>query len=146
MVREAEDILLVRLTGESLDPIHHILWFQHLAQDLQIQHVLPNGRRELMPINESAQGRLIFHLFASLAACEHDLIKARTQAGLAAARARGRMGGRSKGLSADAHTKAISTEALYAQGALSVGDIVKHLHISKATLYSYRPSGNTWEI
>ncbi len=85
----------------------------------------------------TAQGRLIFHLFASLAEFERDLIKERTHAGLAAARARGRMGGRPKGLSADAMQKAISAEALYAQGELSVSDIAKNLHISKATLYSY---------
>jgi DNA invertase Pin-like site-specific DNA recombinase len=85
----------------------------------------------------TAQGRLIFNIFASLAEFERDLIKERTQAGLAAARARGRMGGRPKGLSADAMKKAISAEALYAKGELSVNDIAKHLNISKATLYSY---------
>ncbi len=46
----------------------------------------------------SAQGRLVFNLFASLAEFERELIRERTQAGLSAARARGRMGGRPKGL------------------------------------------------
>lgn len=46
----------------------------------------------------SAQGRLVFNIFASLAEFERDLIIERTQAGLTAARARGRTGGRPKGL------------------------------------------------
>jgi DNA invertase Pin-like site-specific DNA recombinase len=63
----------------------------------------------------TAQGRFIFNIFATLAEFERDLIKERTQAGLTAARARGRMGGRPKGLSADAQKKAISAEALYSK-------------------------------
>lgn len=43
-------------------------------------------------------GKLIFHIFAALAAFERDLIRERTNAGLAAARARGRLGGRPKGV------------------------------------------------
>jgi DNA invertase Pin-like site-specific DNA recombinase len=46
----------------------------------------------------TAGGKLIFHLFASLAEFERDLIRERTQAGLAAARARGRRGGRPNGV------------------------------------------------
>ena len=45
------------------------------------------------------QGRLIFNIFASLAEFERDIIRERTQAGLSSARARGKMGGRPKGLS-----------------------------------------------
>jgi DNA invertase Pin-like site-specific DNA recombinase len=85
----------------------------------------------------NAQGRLIFNIFASLAEFERDLIRERTNAGLQAARARGRMGGRPKGLSAAAHKKAIAAEALYKEGKLSVADITRNQNISKATLYSY---------
>ncbi len=45
-----------------------------------------------------AQGRFVFNLFASLAEFERELIRERTQAGLSAARSRGRVGGRPKGL------------------------------------------------
>ena len=85
----------------------------------------------------TAQGRLIFDIFASLAEFERDLIRERTHAGLQAARARGRMGGRPKGLSAAAQKKAIAAEALYKEGKLSVRDIARNQNISKATLYSY---------
>jgi len=46
----------------------------------------------------SAQGRLVFKLFASLAEFERELIRERTNVGLTAARSRGRIGGRPKGL------------------------------------------------
>lgn len=59
------------------------------------------------------QGKLIFNIFASLAEFERDLIKARTMAGLSSARARGRLGGRPKGLSKDAISKSYAAESLY---------------------------------
>lgn len=61
----------------------------------------------------NAPGRLIFNLFASLAEFARDLIVERTQAGLAAARARGRTGGRPQGFTDAAKRKAIAAEALY---------------------------------
>lgn len=71
----------------------------------------------------SAQGRLIFNLFASLAEFERELIRERTQAGLSAARARGRVGGRPKGLSSKAHATALAAETLYRERCLSVAAI-----------------------
>jgi DNA invertase Pin-like site-specific DNA recombinase len=65
------------------------------------------------------------------------MIRERTQAGLQAARARGRLGGRPKGLLAEAQKKAVIAETLYTKGELSVNDIACHLKVSKATLYSY---------
>jgi predicted HTH domain antitoxin len=85
----------------------------------------------------SSQGRLVFNIFASLAEFERDLIIERTQAGLSAARARGRKGGRPKGLSATAEKKAVAAEALYKEGHLSVNEISENLGVSKATLYKY---------
>ena len=85
----------------------------------------------------TSQGRLVFNIFACLAEFERDLIKERTQAGLKAARARGRTGGRPKGLSEQAQRKAIAAEALYKEGQLSVVEICQNLNISKATLYKY---------
>lgn len=85
----------------------------------------------------TAQGRLIFNIFASLAEFERDLISERTLAGLNAARARGRKGGRPKGLNDSAEKKAIAAEALYIKGDLSVNEISDNLGISKVTLYRY---------
>lgn len=83
------------------------------------------------------QGRLSFNLFASLAEFERDLIRERTQAGLSAARARGRMGGRPKGLPKKAEATACAAETLYKEGVLTVDEISAKLGIAKSTLYSY---------
>jgi DNA invertase Pin-like site-specific DNA recombinase len=85
----------------------------------------------------SAQGRLVFNLFASLAEFERELIRERTQAGLSAARARGRVGGRPKGLSSQAQATAMAAKTLYSEKRLSVSAIASKLHISKSTLYGY---------
>jgi len=85
----------------------------------------------------TAQGRLVFNLFASLAEFERDLIRERTQAGLKAAQERGRKGGRPGGLSRQANATAIAAQTLYGEGKLSVQEICDRLNISKPTLYSY---------
>ena len=95
------------------------------------------------PLNTtSAQGRLIFNMFASLAEFEKDLIRERTMAGLKSARARGRMGGRPKGLSEKAKKAACTAEALYLQNELKTDDIAEQLGISKTTLYKYLRARN----
>lgn len=90
----------------------------------------------------TAQGRLIFGIFASLAEFERELIRERTQAGLKSARARGRKGGRPKGMSKSAMEKATIAEALYKNGTIPVKKIAEQLDISKTTLYLYLRSRN----
>jgi DNA invertase Pin-like site-specific DNA recombinase len=80
-------------------------------------------------------GKLVFHLFGSLAEFERDLIRERTNAGLAAARARGRLGGRPKKL-ADPKKLALAQQ-LYAGGQTEIATICQTLGISRATLYRY---------
>jgi len=75
----------------------------------------------------TAQGRLSFNLFASLSEFERDLIRERTQAGLSAARAHGRKGGRPKGLSEQAEVTARAAETLYLERQLSVRQICDKL-------------------
>lgn len=82
-------------------------------------------------------GKLTFHLFAALAEFERDIISTRTKAGLEAARARGRKGGRPKGLSKKAQDKARLAESLYKEKQRSIKEICSHLSISKPTLYRY---------
>lgn len=85
----------------------------------------------------TAQGRLIFNIFASLAEFERDLIRERTRSGLEAARARGRKGGRSRGLSKEAEKTAMLAQTLYNERKLGVNEIAADLKISKMTLYKY---------
>jgi len=82
----------------------------------------------------SASGKLIFHIFAALAEFERNLIRERTQAGLEAARARGRKGGRPKALNGDRRMLAVR---LYDGKEHSVGHICKLMSISRPTLYKY---------
>jgi DNA invertase Pin-like site-specific DNA recombinase len=86
---------------------------------------------------KTAQGRFIFNLFASLAEFERDIIRERTHAGLSAARARGRTGGRPKGLSLEAQLKAQYAKKLYTDRSLSIVDICKKVGVSRRTLYNY---------
>ena len=83
-------------------------------------------------------GKLVFHFFAALAEFERDIIQERTRAGLAAARARGRIGGRPTLESSPAKLRVIEMAwALYADQSHSIEDICETLHISKSTLYRY---------
>lgn len=82
-------------------------------------------------------GKLIFHLFAALAEFERDVISERTKAGLAAARARGRKGGRPPGLSKKAEDIARLAESLYKERKRTITEICDYLDISRPTLYRY---------
>jgi len=82
----------------------------------------------------TSSGRLVFHIFGALAEFERNLIRERTQAGLAAARARGRKGGRPKSL--DAKKTELLYE-LYDSKKHTVKEICEMIGISRPTLYSY---------
>lgn len=80
-------------------------------------------------------GKLIFHLMGALAEFERDLIRERTNAGLAAARARGRIGGRPKRLATNG--KVALARRLFADPNHSISEICSTLGISRSTLYCY---------
>lgn len=79
-------------------------------------------------------GKLFFHMFGALAEFERDIIRERTNAGLSAARARGRIGGRPKMMD---ENKIQLAHALLKARATPVADICTALGISKATLYRH---------
>ena len=80
----------------------------------------------------SPGGRLVFHVFAALAEFERDLIQERTNAGLAAAQARGRTGGRPSLLTKE---KLDTARRLYAQKDMTVAKIGEVLGVSRTTVY-----------
>lgn len=82
----------------------------------------------------TSSGRLVFHIFGALAEFERNLIRERTQAGLEAARARGRKGGRPKSL--DVKKTELLYE-LYDSKKHTVKEICELMGISRPTLYSY---------
>ncbi len=87
-------------------------------------------------INTStATGQLVFHIFGALAEFERNLIRERTIAGLEAARARGRLGGRPQLKTSS--WKVGMAKKLYTDKTTAISEICKMLNISRATLYRY---------
>lgn len=86
-------------------------------------------------------GKLIFHIFGALAEFEREVIRERTNAGLTAARARGRLGGRPKAISDP--KKLALLHSLYDSRQHSVEAICETVGISKATLYKYLKERDT---
>lgn len=81
-------------------------------------------------------GRLVFHVFAALAEFERDLIRERTHAGLAAARARGRRGGRPSVMTPD---KLAVARGMYASREHTVAAITATIGVSRASVYRHLP-------
>lgn len=77
-------------------------------------------------------GKLVFHVFAALAEFERDLIRERTKAGLEAARARGRKGGRPAALTPE---QVVAARQMYEKRDLTAVEIARVLGVSRATLY-----------
>lgn len=83
---------------------------------------------------KTSGGKLIFHIFGALAEFERDIIRDRTKAGLAAARKRGRFGGRPKKMD---KKKIALAKTLMVDKSNSISNICEILQVSKATLYRY---------
>ena len=125
-----------------------VVWkLDRLARSLKqlIETVEDFGQRGigLRSITESIDtgtsgGKLIFHIFGALAEFERSVIRERTQAGLKAARARGRVGGRPSVLN-DADL--IEARALLSNPDISVAQVAKRLGVAESTLYRYLPGG-----
>jgi DNA invertase Pin-like site-specific DNA recombinase len=101
--------------------------------DLQARKVGFRSLQESIDTTTSG-GKLIFHVFGALAEFERDLIRERTQAGLQAARARGRKGGRPRSLDAK---KLARARSLHKEPANTIADICATLGISRATFYRH---------
>jgi len=139
--------VLARLLEDARQGDEVVIWkldrlgrsLPHLVETVNALSARGIGLKSLNdPIDTTTpQGRLVFNLFASLAEFEKDLIRERTHAGLSAARARGRKGGRPKGLPQKALSTASAAETLYREAKLTTQQIADQLHISKSTLYAY---------
>ncbi len=88
----------------------------------------------------TAGGKLVFHIFAALAEFERSIIRERTSAGLAAARARGRKGGRPPALSESDLQEA---HALLKDPGITVDQVAKRLGVAASTLYRHLPGGRS---
>lgn len=84
----------------------------------------------------SSTGKLIFHIFSALTEFERSIIRERTVAGLAAAKARGRRGGRPRAMT---ETTIAVAKALIREGSMTIKEIADQLDVSDGTLYKYIP-------
>ena len=85
-------------------------------------------------------GRLVFHIFAALAEFERAIIRERTSAGLAAARSRGRRGGRSPALSAE---DLVQARALLRDESIPVEKVPERFGVASSTLYRHLRGGRS---
>jgi len=114
----------------------HLRHLVTLVEDLRQRavgfHVLTGQGAQID--TTTANGRLVFGIFAALAEFEADLIRERTRAGLAAARARGRHGGRPRKM-----TPAVlwMVRAALADRTTNVTEVAQHLGLNRTTLYLY---------
>jgi len=128
-VRKGDTLVVWRLDrlGRSL---RHLI---DVIADLEKRGIGFRSLQESIDTTTSG-GRLIFQIFGALAEFERNLIRERTQAGLKAARVRGRLGGRPKALDA---TKIALAYRLYDEKKHTIKEICGMLGISKPSLYAY---------
>lgn len=130
-VREGDTLVVWRLDrlGRS---VRHLI---DLVEELGNRKVGFKSIQDGAIDTRSASGKLIFHIFTALAEFERGLIQERTRAGLQAARARGRLGGR-KPMSLD-DPRVQTAKTLHADKKMPVMDICRTLQVSRPTLYRW---------
>lgn len=137
VLRSGDTLVVWRLDrlGRSLT---HLL---ELAGQLEQEGIRFQSLQEAIDTTTPG-GKLVFNIFGSLAAFERDLIRERTKAGLEAARARGKRGGRKPALSAIEQEMVVE---LYRLKKHTVGQICREYGISRPTLYAYVQAANSQE-
>ncbi len=129
-VREGDTLVVWRLDrlGRSL---------KHFIETVTVLEERGVGFQSLQESIDTTTsgGRLVFHIFGALAEFERNLIQERTRAGLAAARARGRQGGRPRAM--DAKKQALLFK-LYDERQHTIKEICGVLDVSRSTLYAYQ--------
>ena len=131
MLREGDTVIVYKLDrlGRSLKELINLL--SHF-EERKIAFVSLKDAID----TSTPQGRFFLNIFASLAEFERDIIRERTKAGLSAARARGRMGGKKKGLSPEAIKKAETAVMLYRERK-TAEEIAGIIGVGRATVYRY---------
>lgn len=119
--------------------LRHLISIVHDLQSRGIGFKVLTGQGVDIDTN-TANGRLIFSIFASLAEYERELISERTKAGLASARARGRKGGRKFKMTL---IKLQIAQTAMGKSETKISDLCKELGITRQTLYRHLdPKGN----
>lgn len=136
------DTLIVWALDRLGRNLRHLINIVQELNDRQISFKVLTGQGAVIDTS-TPHGKLIFHIFGALAEHEREMIRERTRAGIKAARARGRMGGRKHKLTKNQIRYAAS---LMQNKETIVSDLCNELNISKATLYRYvAPNGELRE-
>jgi DNA invertase Pin-like site-specific DNA recombinase len=132
--RDGQDVVVVYSLSRLARSLRQLI---STVDDLQRRGI---GLRSLSENIDAtnASGRLALNLFACLNQFEVELVRERTRAGLRAAAARGRKGGRPRAL--DDGTLKVA-RALLADPSLSVGEVAAQLEVAPSTLYRCFPGG-----
>ena len=137
MVLREGDVLVVWKLDRLGRSIQHLI---ASINDLNSKGIAFRSLQEAIDTQTSG-GKLIFHIFSALAEFERDLIRERTNAGLSAARARGKKGGRPKSME---QTKSIRLlKQMHDDPSYSINDICKTFNISRSTFYRYLKSDHS---
>mgnify|MGYP000432926368 CR=1 FL=1 len=137
MVLREGDVLVVWKLDRLGRSIQHLI---ASINDLNSKGIAFRSLQEAIDTQTSG-GKLIFHIFSALAEFERDLIRERTNAGLNAARARGKKGGRPKSME---QTKSIRLlKQMHDDPSYSINDICKTFNISRSTFYRYLKSDHS---
>jgi DNA invertase Pin-like site-specific DNA recombinase len=109
---------------------------KHLIETINLLHEKKVGFVSLQESIDTTTsgGKLIFHVFGALAEFERELIRERTNAGLASARARGRLGGRPKAMT---ERQIQMAKTMFKDPNTTVKEVCETLNVSKSTLYRY---------
>ena len=135
--------------GMALQPDARIPHLDRLARSLKqlIETVEEFAERDvgLRSLTEAIDtttsgGKLVFHIFAALAEFERGIIRERTLAGLQAARARGRVGGRPPALAAK---DLAAAKAMLKDPEITVLEVARRLGVASSTLYRHLPRART---
>lgn len=128
-LREGDTLVITRLDrlGRSMKHLKAIV------DELEARKVTFRVVEQQIDTSSSG-GRLFFHILAGFAEFEHDMIVERTRDGLAAARARGRKGGRKPKMTP---TKIKAAQRMYRSGDHTVTEIAETLGVSRATIYDH---------
>ncbi len=130
----AGDTLVVWRLDRLGRSLRHLI---DLSEQLQARGVALRSITEAIDTG-TPSGRFMFAILGALASMERELIVERTRAGLRAAAARGRRGGRPPALD---EQRVRAAKAMLASGTMSAGEVARQLGVSPSTLYRHLPGG-----
>ena len=122
------DVVVVYSLSRLARSIRHLL---ELGEDLRAREIGLKSITESIDTT-TVSGRFMFNVLGALGQMEVELLRERTHAGLRAARARGRVGGRPKSLDA---VKLTVVRTLMQDGALTMAEIAEHVQVAPSTIY-----------